>query len=172
MVYTWYILGYTMYIHQTGYTWYNLRYTMYIHQVYTWYIHGYTWYIIWCIYMVCTWYILVYPWIFLAFWNQILLPARAAGLIQCAHACGWSKVFIPRDTRAIAPGEKAAFKRLNPTAANVPRLSLVAAVTAAAAAVSRASFRFPRLVAGNDFNLGEGWGRGCLQDRWPMCRTA
>ena len=66
---------------------------------------------------------------------------------------------------AIAPGEKAAHKRLNPTAANVPRLSLVAAVTAAAAAVSRASFRFPCLVAGNDLNLGERWGRGCLQDR-------
>ncbi len=37
-----------MYIHQSGYTWYILRYTMYIHQVYTWYIHGYTWYIIGC----------------------------------------------------------------------------------------------------------------------------
>ncbi len=38
---------------------------------------------------------------------------------------------------AIAPGEKAAHKRLNKTAAYVPRLSLVAAVTAAAEAVSR-----------------------------------
>jgi hypothetical protein len=38
---------------------------------------------------------------------------------------------------AIAPGGKAAHKRLNPTAANVPRLSLVAAVTAVAAVVSR-----------------------------------
>jgi hypothetical protein len=43
---------------------------------------------------------------------------------------------------ASAPGEKAADKRLNPTAANVPRLSLVSAVTAAAAAVSRTSFLF------------------------------
>ncbi len=107
MVYTWYILGYTMYIHQTGYTWYFQGYTMYFHQVYTWYIHGYTWYdIIGCsitgtgmIYMVYTWYIrvVVYPWtrIFLAFWNQISRPAHAAGLIQCAHAChgGWSRVF-------------------------------------------------------------------------------
>ena len=49
---------------------------------------------------------------------------------------------------------------------------VLAAVTAAAAAVSRVSFRFPCLVAGNDLNLGERWGRGCLQDRWPMCRTA
>jgi hypothetical protein len=84
--------------------------------------------------------------------------------------------FIPRATIAIAPGEKAAHKRLSPTAANVPRLSLVAAVTAAAAAVSRAAFRFPSLLAGNDLNLGEGFkslpakrlgkrGRGCLQDR-------
>ncbi len=39
---------------------------------------------------------------------------------------------------AIVPGEKATHKRLNPTAANVPPLSLEAAVTAAAAAVSRA----------------------------------
>ena len=30
----------------------------------------------------------VYPWIFLAFYNQISRPARAAGLIQCAHVCG------------------------------------------------------------------------------------
>ncbi len=43
---------------------------------------------------------------------------------------------------ASAPGEKAAHKRLNPTAANVPHLSLVAAVTAAAAAVSWTSFSF------------------------------
>ncbi len=42
----------------------------------------------------------------------------------------------------VAPGEKAAHKRLNPTAANVPRMSLVAVVTAAAVAVSRAAFRF------------------------------
>ena len=40
------IHGYTMYIQQSGYTWYIHGYTMYIHQVYTWYIHGYTWYII------------------------------------------------------------------------------------------------------------------------------
>ncbi len=40
-----------------------------------------------------------------------------------------------------------------------------AAVTAAAAAVSQAAFRFPSLVAGNNLNLGERWGRGCLQDR-------
>jgi hypothetical protein len=73
--------------------------------------------------------------------------------------------FIPRATMAIAPGEKAAHKRLNPTAANVPRLSLVAAMTAAAAAVLRVSFRFPCLVAGNDLNLGERWDRVCLHDR-------
>ncbi len=87
--YTWH--GYTMYIHWPGsrYTSYhdiNGYHTMYIKQVYIHpriymvyhliYIHG--------IYMV-------YPWIFLAFWNQILLPASAAGLIQCAHLCGWSR---------------------------------------------------------------------------------
>jgi hypothetical protein len=67
---------------------------------------------------------------------------------------------------AIVPGEKAAHKRLNPTAANLPPLSLAAAVTAV---VSRASLCFPSLVAGNDLNLGERWGRGSLQGRWPMC---
>jgi hypothetical protein len=75
---------------------------------------------------------------------------------------GDQEYFIPRANMAIAPGEKAAHKRINPTAANVPHLSLVAAVTAAAAAVSRAAFHFPGLLAGNNLNLGEGWGRGCL----------
>ena len=106
----------------------------------------------------------------LAFWNQISRPARAAGLIHTR--VGDQECFIPHATMAIAPGEKAAHKKLNPTATNVPRLLLVAAVTAAAAAVSRASFRFPSLVAGNDLNLGERWGRWCFQDRWPMCQTA
>jgi hypothetical protein len=78
---------------------------------------------------------------------------------------GDQECFIPRANMAIAPGEKAAHKRLNPTAANVPGLALLAAVTAAAAAVSRAAFHFPSLLAGNDLNLGDGWGRGCLQDR-------
>ncbi len=78
---------------------------------------------------------------------------------------GDQECFIPRATMTIAPGEKAAHKRLNPTAANVPRLSLVAVVTAAAAAVSRGVVPFHSLVAGNDLNLGERWGRGCLQDR-------
>ncbi len=76
---------------------------------------------------------------------------------------GDQECFIPRATMAIAPGEKAAHNRLNPTAANVPRLSLVAAVTAAAAAGVADVFQF--LVVGNDLNLGERWGRGCLQGR-------
>jgi hypothetical protein len=37
---------------------------------------------------------------------------------------------------------------------------MVAAVTAVAAVVSRESFRFPSLVAGNNLNLSERW------DRW------
>jgi hypothetical protein len=72
---------------------------------------------------------------------------------------GDQECVIPRAAMAIAPGEKAAHKRLNPTAANVPRLSLVAAVKVAAVVVSRASFLFPSLVVGNDLNLGERWGR-------------
>jgi hypothetical protein len=62
--------------------------------------------------------------------------------------------FIPRSTMAIVPGEKAADKRLNPTAANLPFLSPAAAATEAALVGSRASFSFPSLVAGNDLNLG------------------
>jgi hypothetical protein len=42
---------------------------------------------------------------------------------------------------AIVPGGKAAHKRLNQTAANLPPLSMAVAVTAAAAAVSRVSFK-------------------------------
>ncbi len=78
---------------------------------------------------------------------------------------GDQECFIPRATMAIALGEKAAHKKLKQTATNVPRLSLVASVTAEAAAVSRAAFRFPCLVAGNNLNLGERWSRGCLHDR-------
>ncbi len=74
---------------------------------------------------------------------------------------GDQECFVPRASMAIAPGKKAA----QPTAANVSHLSLVEAVTAAAAAVSLAAFLFPSLSAGNNLNLGEGWGRGCLQDR-------
>ena len=110
-----------------------LGYTMYIHQVYTLYIHGYTWYIIGCIYMVYTWYIVVYPWIFLAFWNQIARHWQAALAVLLVSfnvhtRVGDQECFIPHATMAIAPGEKAAHKRLNPTATNFPRLSLVAAV--------------------------------------------
>jgi hypothetical protein len=50
---------------------------------------------------------------------------------------GDQECFIPLATMAIASEGKADHKRLNPTAANVPCLSLVAAVTAAAGAVSR-----------------------------------
>jgi hypothetical protein len=155
---------------------------MHIHGIYHVYvdvlhIHG--------IYMVYPWIYMVYHLmhihgiyvvyhgIFLAFWNQISLPPRAAGLIQCAHACGWSRVFyFTCHQHGNCARKKAAHKRLNPTAANVPRLSLVTAVTAAAAGVSLAAFHFPSLLAGNNLNLGVGWGRGCLQDRWPMCWRA
>jgi hypothetical protein len=36
------------------------------------------------------------------------------------RVCGWSRVFIPRATMPIVLGEKAAHKRLNPAAANLP----------------------------------------------------
>jgi hypothetical protein len=55
---------------------------------------------------------------------------------------GDQECFIPRATMTTVPGEKANHKRLNPTAANLPPLSLAAAVTAAAAVVPQASFPF------------------------------
>ncbi len=112
-VYAWYMPGiYHIYVdvlHIHGiymvYFWiYHVFPSDWINMVYPWIYHVYPpsiymiypWIymvIIWCIYMVYIWYIVVYPWIFWAFWNQISRPARAAGLIQCAHACGWSRVF-------------------------------------------------------------------------------
>ncbi len=207
MVYTWYILGLgyhdTMYIrvHQTGYTtWYILRLGyatgMYIHKVYTWYIHGYTWYIIWCMYMAYTWFKIGFrgisrpswcQWIFLAFWNQISWPgpARAAGLIQCAHACGWSRVFYSTRHHGNCATGKGGPQNAQPDCSQrsppvaQAGASLVAAVTAKAVAVTAeaaavllVAFLFPSLVVGNNLNLGERWGRGCLQDRWPMCWRA
>jgi hypothetical protein len=93
---TWHIYGISMDIpctyHRNGYTWLSMDIpcmsTQYIHGI-SMDINGYTWYIIWCIYMVYTWYIHGYSWIFLAFWNQISRPARVAGLIRCAHVCGY-----------------------------------------------------------------------------------
>ncbi len=59
------------------------------------------------------------------------------------HTCvGDQECFIPHTTMAIVPGEKVAHKRLNPAAANLPPLSLVAAVTAAVAVVQQVSFCF------------------------------
>ena len=95
MVYIWYIFGYTMYIHHSGYTMYIQGYTWYIHKVYTWYIYGTS-----MVYHLTYIHgisldILGYSRIFLSLWIQISRPAcaDAAGLIQCAHVCGWSTVF-------------------------------------------------------------------------------
>jgi hypothetical protein len=89
----------------------------------------------------------------LAFSNQILLLGRAAGPVLISFneltCVGDQECFIPRATVAIVPGKKAAHKRLNPTAASLPLLSLATAVTAAAAVVSpllRASFSSPRVL--------------------------
>ncbi len=147
----------TMYIHRSGYT-------CYIHTVYTWYI-------IWCIYMVYMWYIYGYSWIFLAFWHQILRPASAAGLIQCAHVCGWSRGNYSTPHHGNARG-KGGPQKAQPDCHQPSPSAHAAAVTAAVAVVLQASFRFPSLVPGNNLNLGERWGRGSLQGRWPMCRTA
>ncbi len=83
---------------------------------------------------------------------------------------GDQEYFIPRATMSIVPREKAAYKRINPTAANLelsPLLSLAAAVMAA---VSRESFRFTSLVAGNNLNLGRRRPRGVGITAWSPPR--
>jgi hypothetical protein len=102
-----------------------------VFHVYTWYIrHG-----------GILWYIHGYSWV-----SETRFRGRPVLLVSFdAHTCVGdqeSRCFIPRATMAIVPGEKAAHKRLNTAAANLPPLSLAAAVTAAAAVVQQASFRF------------------------------
>ncbi len=152
--------------------WIYHGYTMYIHQVYTWYIHGYTWYIIWCIYIVYMWYIVVYPWIFLAFWNQISRPAHAAGLIQWAHACGWSRVFYSTCHHGNCPRGKGSPQKAQPYCSQRSLPVAGGGSDGSGCGGVAGGFPFPSLVAGNDLNLGERWGRGCRQDRWPMCQRA
>jgi hypothetical protein len=116
MEYTWYILGYTMYIHQTGYTWYILGYTKYIHgismdihgisfDVYTWYIRGISWYI--------------HGYSELSETRFRRRPVLLVSESFNVHKrVGDQECFIPRATMAIAPGVKAAHKsstRLPPT---------------------------------------------------------
>ncbi len=65
---------------------------------------------------------MVYPWIFPAFWNQISRRPVLLVSLNAYTRAGDQECFIPRATMAIAPGEKVAHQRLNPTAANVPCL--------------------------------------------------
>ncbi len=90
-------------------------------------------------------------------------------LLFNAQACWWSRVFYStRHHGNCARGKGGPHKAQPDCCQHSPPV----AVTAAAAAVSLAAFRFPSLVAGNDLNLVERWGRGRLQDRWPMCPRA
>jgi hypothetical protein len=137
-------------------------YTQYIHGISIMDIHGisfdvYTWYI-----RGISMDIPGYSWL-----SETRFRSRPVLLVSFnEHTCvGDKESCIPRTTMAIVPRERAAHKRLNPTAANLPPVSLAVAVTAAAAAVSRASFSFPSLVAGNDLHLGERWGPLSLQGR-------
>ncbi len=152
LVYTWNIHGYTR-IYMV-YPWIYHVYPRSIYVVYPWIymdIHGISFDVVY------TWYIHGYSWIFIAFWNQISLLARAAGF-PVIH-WQWAQ-----PTKAST--------RLPPT---FRPLSLAAAVTAAATVVSRASFRFPNLVPGNNLNLVERAQRArmrSLQGRRPMYQTA
>ncbi len=71
----------------------------------------------------------VFPSIYLDI-PRVLKQDFATGPCCWSHTCvGDQECFIPHATMAIVPGEKAAHKRLNLTAANHPPLSLAAAVT-------------------------------------------
>ncbi len=105
---------------------------MYIRGIYTWYIHGYS----------------------------SLSKTRFRGLPVLlvsfnAHTCVVDQeYFIPRATMAIVPGEKAAHKRLNHTAANLePSPSVAGGGCDGGGGGGLAGF--PSLVAGNDLNLSE-----------------
>jgi hypothetical protein len=119
----------------------------------------------------------VYPWIFLNI-PSFLKPDFAAGQCCWSHLMRtrvWvikSVLFRAPPWQSLCHWDKANHKRLNLTAANLPPLSLEAAVTAAAAAMWRVSFSVPSLVARNNLNLGERWSRWCLQGKCPLCQTA
>ncbi len=141
----------------------------YVHGIYM-DIHGYTWYIMWFIYMVNTWYIHGYSWICLAFWNKILRPASAAGLIRCAHVCGWSREFYSTHHHGDCARGKGCPQKAQPCSRQPP--PSVACGGGDGCDSSGAAGVFPFLVAGNELNLGESWSRGSLKGRWPMSWTA
>ncbi len=132
------------------YLWISMEYhMMYIHDVYT-----------------------VYPWIFLDIpgfwiwiWNQILLLARVAGLIQCAH------VFYSTRHYGNCARRKGCPQKAQP-GCRQPSPSVAGGGgdggAAAAAAVSLAYFCFSSLVTGNNLILGERWGRGSLQRLYSL----
>ncbi len=78
--------------------------------------------------------------------HSFLKPDFAAGQCCWSHSMR-TRVWVIKSALFRVPpwqlpGERAAHRRLNPTAANLSPLSLAAAVTEAAAAVSWASFCF------------------------------
>ena len=138
------------------------------------YIHGISMDIHGILFDVYTLYILGYPWIFLAFWNLILRPAHAAGLIQCAHVCGLSRVFYCMcHPGSCARGNGDPQKAL-PDCRQPPPAVAGSGGDCGSGGVVAGIFPafFPSLVVGNDLNLGERWGRRCLQGRWPMFQAA
>ncbi len=134
---------------------------MYIHRIwYTWYIHVYPY--------VYTWYIcgisMDISWMFLALWNQISWPASAAGLIQYAHVCGWSKSVLFHVTQwQLCHGDKAAHKRLNRTAATSPLCRWRRWWRLRRRQVSQVSFLFLVFLLATTWILVKDGGKGALK---------
>ncbi len=109
MVHPWiYMVYHLMYIHGIYVVYHGISL-----DVYTWYIRGISWYI--------------HGYSKLSETRFRGRPVLLVSFNAHTHVGNDQECFIPRATMANAPGGKAAHKRLNPTAANVPRLSLVAA---------------------------------------------
>ncbi len=98
--------------------------------------------------------------------RSFLKPDFAAGPCFWSHSMR-TRVWVIKSVLFHAPpwrlpGERAADRRLNPTAANLSPLSLAAAVTEASAAVSRASFRFVVLSRATILILVKDGGKGAF----------
>ncbi len=166
MVYTRYIQGYTMYIHQTGYTWYILGYTMYI-QLYQPSIY------------------MVYPWIYMVYHlmymhgihvvyrgisigiSSFLKPDFAAGPCCWSHSMS-TRVWGIKSVLFHAPPWQVHQGKRRPQKAQPDcrqRSPPVAGGGGDGSGGGGVVDVFPFLVAGNNLNLGERWCRGSLQGR-------
>jgi hypothetical protein len=128
----------------------------------------------------------VYPWIFLNMIPSFLKPDFAAGPPAPACCCQVSSnahTWVIKSVLFHAPpwqscqGKRRPTKvstRLPPTFPLCRLLRRWRPLRRRRCRGQLSVFSLVTLVAGNDLNLGERWGRGSLpsQGRWPMCWTA